>query len=205
MQTSEEHVLVVRRELLEEFGSFQGLHTEVDRYLQAFLVPGNNFFVPRSHAEHDPSLKQLIPYSVFLHGGRILNYTRGGDSGEKRLVSKGSIGIGGHINPQDSGSSSFDHAAYHRAVRREISEELTLGGGFSERAFALINDDSSEVGRVHIGIVHLVDLESDSVAPGEKIIASLGFSSCSELLARRDSLESWSQIVLDGLPDSAFS
>jgi len=101
MSKSEEQVLVVRRQLLDDLGSFQGLSAEVDRYLPEFLKRENNFFVARSAAEDDPSLKQIIPYAVFCHGDRILHYTRGSKSGEKRLVAKESIGIGGHINDSD--------------------------------------------------------------------------------------------------------
>ena len=75
-----------------------------------------------------------------------------------------------------------------------------LGGGFTERAVALINDDSTEVGSVHLGVVHLVDLENADVRAGEKAIADLGFATPAELLARNDTLETWSQIVLEGLP-----
>lgn len=200
MAKPDEQVLVVRRELFDRLGSFQGLSTEVDRYLTEFLKKENNFFSPRSSAENDPSLKQIIPYAVFRFGGRILHYTRGSSSGEKRLVAKGSIGIGGHINDTDESLFSFDESTYHAAVRREISEELRLGGGFREKAVALINDDSTEVGSVHLGVVHFVDLESDDVQAGEKAIAELGFATAAELLARRESLETWSQIVLDGLP-----
>ena len=201
MAKSEEQVLVVRRQLFDTLGSFQGLCPEVDRYLQAFLLRENNFFVSRSAAENDPALKQLIPYAVFRHGGKILHYTRGAKSGEKRLVAKRSIGIGGHINDSDETLFSFDQSAYHNAVRREIGEELVLGGGFVERAVALINDDSTEVGSVHLGVVHLVDLENADVRAGEKAIAELGFATAAELLARKDSLETWSQIVLEGLPE----
>jgi predicted NUDIX family phosphoesterase len=199
MSDHEERVLVVRREFFDRIGDFQGLSGEVDRYLREFLAEGNNFFVPRSAAEDDPSLKQLIPYAVFRHEGRILHYTRGSKSGEKRLVAKRSIGIGGHINDTDGAGAGYDDATYHNAVRREIAEELTLGGGFRERAVALLNDDSTEVGRVHLGVVHLVDLESDEVAPGEAAIAALGFAPVGELLAAREEFETWSQIVLDGL------
>ncbi len=201
MAKSEEQILVVRRELFDRLGSFQGLCPKVDHYLQAMLLKENNFFVPRPAAEDDPSLKQLIPYAVFRHGGKILHYTRGAKSGEKRLVAKGSIGIGGHINDTDESLFSFDQSAYHNAVRREIAEELRISGGFAERAVALLNDDSTEVGRVHLGVVHLVDLETPEVRAGEKAIAELGFATRDELLARRDSLETWSQIVLDGLPE----
>jgi predicted NUDIX family phosphoesterase len=199
MSDSEEQVLVVRREFFDALGSFQGLCERVDDYLPAFLRRENNFFVPRSAAEDDPSLKQIIPYAVFFHGGKILHYRRGAKSGEKRLVAKSSVGIGGHVNDTDENPEHLDSPAYHNAVRREISEELRLGGGFTERAVALINDDSTEVGRVHLGVVHLVELESADVAPGEAAIAELGFARRDELLARRDEFETWSQIVLDGL------
>ena len=135
-----------------------------------------------------------------MHGGKILHYTRGAKSGEKRLVAKSSIGIGGHINDTDE-SLHFDQSTYHNAVRREISEELRLGGSFTERAVALINDDSTEVGSVHLGVVHIVDLENNDVRAGEKAIAELGFATREELLARREGFETWSQIVLDSLPE----
>lgn len=201
MAKTEEQVLVIKREILDQLGSFQGLNPEVDRYLACFLLKENNFFVPRSSAEENPSLKQLIPYAIFRHAGKILHYTRGAKSGEKRLVAKGSVGIGGHINDTDESLFSFDQSAYHNAVRREIREELRLGGGFTERAVALINDDSTEVGRVHLGVVHIVDLESPDVRAGEKAIAELGFATRDELLAQRDSLETWSQIALEGLAE----
>ncbi len=197
MTKREEHVLAVRRALFDELGSFQGLNHEPGRYLASFLRRENNTFLPRSAAENDPSFKQLIPYAVFTHGGRILHYVRGAKSGEKRLVAKGSIGIGGHINDGDESLFAFDDAAYHEAVRREIAEELRLDGSFTERTVALINDDSTEVGSVHLGVVHIVTLESPNVRAGEKAIASLEFLSIPELRERRDSLETWSQIVLD--------
>ena len=201
MAKTEEQILVIRRTHFDQLGSFQGLCHEVDRYLKSFLLKENNFFVARSSAEEDPSLKQLIPYAVFRHAGKILHYTRGSKSGEKRLVAKCSIGIGGHINDTDESLFSFDQSAYHHAVEREIREELQIAGKFTERAVALINDDSTEVGKVHLGIVHLVDLETPDVRAGEKAIAELGFATREELLARRDSLETWSQIALDGLAE----
>jgi len=201
MSKPEENVLVIPRSLFDRIGAFQGLHSPVDSYLSEFLKKENNFFVPRSKAEDDPSLKQIIPYAIFRCGGRILHYTRGSQSGEKRLVAKSSIGIGGHINDTDESLFSFDDSTYHAAVRREIAEELRLPGGFTERAVALLNDDSTEVGKVHLGVVHLVDLTSEDVRAGEKAIAELGFATREELLLKREGFETWSQIVLDGLPD----
>jgi len=201
MSKSEEQILVIRRQLFDELGSFQGLSSRVESYLGEFLKRENNFFVARSAAEDDPTLKQIIPYAIFCYGNKILHYTRGAKSGEKRLVAKESIGIGGHINDSDESLFSFDESAYHAAVRREISEELVLGGTFTERVVALINDDSTEVGKVHLGVVHLVDLENDDVRAGEMAIAQLGFGTREELLARRENFETWSQIVLDGFSE----
>lgn len=196
---TEENVLVVRRSLFDEIGAFQGFCAEPKRYLGAFLNRENNFFAPRSSAENDPSLKQIIPYAVFRHGGRILHYVRGGKSGEARLVAKGSIGIGGHINDSDDDlDPTLDRDAYRTAVEREISEELRIRGTFTDRIVGLINDDSTDVGRVHLGVVHVVDLESDDVAPGEAVITELAFLEPAEIVARRDALETWSQIVIDG-------
>jgi predicted NUDIX family phosphoesterase len=197
MPKPDENVLVIRRALFDELGAFQGLHSDVDRYLEAFLKRENNFFLARSRAEDDPAFKQIIPYAVFTQGEKILHYVRGTKSGEKRLVARGSIGIGGHINDNDESLFSFDLEAYRVAVRREIEEELKLEGAYQERVAALINDDSTEVGRVHLGVVHVVSLDNDGVRAGEKAIADLRFLTLDELRRRRDRLESWSQIVLD--------
>jgi len=202
MAKVDEQVLVVPRTLFEKLGAFQGLQKEPERYLEAFLKRENNFFMPRSRAEDDPTHKQIIPYVIFTHAGKILHYVRGSKSGEKRLVAKGSIGIGGHISAEDdnlfTAASSFNETAYKDAVHREIREELTFEGGFEDRVAGLINDDTTEVGKVHLGVVHIVNLETSDVQPGEKAIAELGFLSIDELRARRDALETWSQIILDG-------
>ena len=197
MPKTDENVLVVRRALFDELGAFQGLNPDVDRYLDVFLKRENNFFLPRSRAEEDPAFKQIIPYAALTLGGKILHYVRGAKSGEKRLVAMGSIGIGGHINDHDESLFSFDRDAYRVAVRREIEEELRLASTYQERVVALINDDSTEVGRVHLGVVHVIALDNGGVRAGEKAIAELRFLELDELRRRRDRLESWSQIVLD--------
>ena len=195
----EEQILVIRRPLFDQLGSFQGLCFDVDRYLPAFLARENNFFTPRGPAEMNPELKQIIPYVVLVHEGRVLHYVRGKKAGEQRLVSKGSIGIGGHMNDEDQDLFTFDHAAYDAAVQREVGEELRLGAKYTNRIAAILNDDSTEVGRVHLGVVHVFQLESDDVQKGEAMITELQFLDRGQLLARRDSLETWSQICLDHL------
>lgn len=197
MAKADEKVLCVRRSLFDALGAFQGLDFNVDRYLPEFLNPANNLFVPRSEAEDDPSFKQLIPYAVLTHEGRILHYVRGGKGGEQRLVSKGSIGIGGHINDLDAGTAAMDRAAYKRAVEREVGEELNIEGSYTDRMVAILNDDSSPVGEVHLGIVHVFEVESCNIRAGEAAICDLQFLSPGELSGRKDQMETWSQIVFE--------
>src|ERR1043166_9820340 len=98
MNPPDENILVIKRELLDRLGSFHGLNFEPRIYLGAFLSRGNNFFLPRAKAETDPTHKQIIPYALIAHGDTVLHYVRGKKAGEQRLVAKGSIGIGGHMN-----------------------------------------------------------------------------------------------------------
>ncbi|MCX6854901.1 MAG: hypothetical protein NTV80_08345 [Verrucomicrobia bacterium] len=194
-----EHVLVITRALLDQLGSFQGFQSEVNRYLEAMLAPGANFFMERPAAELDPTHKQLIPYSIFHHDGRYLCYTRGGKSGEKRLVSKRSVGIGGHINPVDQSHDGLGETMYFNSIEREITEELVIGGTHTQTVIGLINDDSSEVGSVHLGVVHRFELSSAEVSSNEDAIQDLQFFSLEELKAKYDELEAWSQIIVDHL------
>lgn len=196
---ADENVLVISRELFDLLGAFQGISLEPERYLPALLDPSNNYFLARDLAEDDPSHKQIIPYLIFRHGDRYLHYVRGGGSGEKRLAAKGSIGIGGHINDSDFAASSLDKDTYTHGVEREIDEELNLSGSHSQEILGLINDDTNDVGKVHLGVVHLVTLESEVVSAAEDNITELQFLTLDELAERRDRLETWSQICLDGL------
>lgn len=196
---SVEHVLVIPRTLFDELGAFQGFQPDAPRYLNAILAPNSNFFLSRPEAELDPTHKQIIPYSIFHHQGRYLVYTRGGKSGEKRLHAKQSIGIGGHINPVDERENSLAETTYFNGVEREIVEELVLKGQHTQRVIGLINDDSNEVGQVHLGVVHLFDLDHDDVSSNEDAIQDLHFATLDELAAAADNLETWSSICLKHL------
>lgn len=197
---AEENILVVPRRVFDRLGAFEGLAFEPERYIKAFLDPANNLFLPRGAAEEDPTHKQLIPYLVLHQGERVLCYTRGKAGGEARLHAKMSIGIGGHINDGDTQAEHFDEAAYFRAVERELHEELDIPGPCRQRIAALLNDDSNDVGRVHLGVVHLVEVGSTDIRPREDAIRDLRFVTGEELAPRRERLESWSQICLAGLP-----
>lgn len=199
-----EEVLVVKRALFDELGAFQGINTDVERYLPSLLNPENNFFMDRAAAEDDPSHKQLIPYCLFRVSGssgtRYLHYNRGKSGGESRLHAQGSMGIGGHINPVDEREDHLGEKTYMAGVEREIDEELNIGGGYSHRIVALLNDDSNPVGQVHLGVVHMVDLENDEVTANEDAIANLGFRSLEDLRGGLyPHLETWTQKCVDAL------
>jgi predicted NUDIX family phosphoesterase len=196
---SEENVLVVRRSLFDELGSFHGLNFEPRRYLDSFLSSKNNFFLPRAQAETDPTHKQIIPYAIIAHDKTVLHYVRGKKAGEQRLVSKGSIGIGGHMNDTDESLFAWDENAYRAGVEREVSEEIKIESPFEDRIVALLNDDTTEVGRVHLGVVHVFRLAEPKVQKREAMITNLAFLSTDELKARREALETWSQICVDSL------
>jgi predicted NUDIX family phosphoesterase len=199
MNPPNENVLVVKRELFDELGSFQGLNFEAEKYLKAILSRGSNFFVPRPEAENDPAYKQIIPYALIAFEETVLHYVRGKKAGEQRLVAKGSIGIGGHMNETDESLFALDEQAYRAGVEREVNEEIKINTPFEDRIVALLNDDSTEVGRVHMGIVHIFKLKEPNVQKREAMITGLTFLTKEELMARRESLETWSQICLDSL------
>jgi predicted NUDIX family phosphoesterase len=199
MNLPEENVLVIKRSLFDELGYFHGLNFEPGKYLEAILSRGNNFFLSRAQAEKDPTYKQIIPYVLLTHAGKVLHYVRGKKAGEQRLVAKGSIGIGGHMNESDESLFALDEAAYRAGVEREVGEEISIKTKFEDCIVALLNDDSNEVGQVHLGIVHVFKLAKPKVEKREAMITNLAFFGKDELLARRDSLETWSQICLDSL------
>lgn len=196
----EEQVLVIERKVLEQVGMFQGLAFDVQRYLDKFFVPGVPRFIPRPQAEANPSYKQLIPYVIMSHHGKYLSYVRGKRAGETRLTGLRSIGVGGHINPIDADNSSlfaYLYENYLTAVQREVAEEVSVEASYSDKIVALLNDDSNEVGSVHLGVVHHWTLDSADVTKREQMITQMTFMTPGELHEVRDTLETWSQLCLE--------
>lgn len=194
MKPEHEMILVVERRLVEQAGMFQGVTFDTERYLPLLLRRENSRFVPRVDAEKDPTLKQLIPYFIITHGGRVWSYVRGKRSGESRLVAKMSIGIGGHINHLDD--TLFDDV-YSVAARRELEEEVEVPAGSTHAIRALLNDDSNDVGKVHLGVIHVMATPSEAVRRREDKITEAAFRSLDELREARERLETWSQLCLD--------
>jgi len=197
----EEQILVIERKVLEQIGMFQGLVFDVDRYLAKIFVQGVPRFMPRSQMEKDPAYKQLIPYVIMNYEGKYLSYVRGKRAGEARLVGNRSIGIGGHINPIDDMPllNSTPYETYFAAVGREVAEEVSVETSHTDRVVALLNDESNEVGLVHLGIVHYWKLAAPKVKKREQMITQLDFSTLPELNKVRDTMETWSQLCLKHL------
>jgi predicted NUDIX family phosphoesterase len=198
----QEDVLVVPRALFDRAGAFQGFCADTAAYLPLLLDPQHTSWRPRATVEEDPSFKQLIPYCLLCWraedgGMRYFAYTRGGGQSEARLRAKRSVGIGGHISSTDG--EHGDDTSYDAGMRRELDEEVAIGGGWKASCVGLINDDSNAVGSVHLGIVHILELEKPAVSSRESELVECGFESLESLLSARDRFETWSQITLDAL------
>ncbi len=190
-----EDVLVVPRVLLFPNGGFYGFSREgLPRYLST--ITAHAFFAPRDRVEDDPSLKQIIPYVVLRHRDRIylVERTRGG--AEVRLRDKLSIGLGGHITPEDTAEAADPVAA---GMARELTEEVALPPGWRAKPVGVLNDDVEAVGRVHFGLVYLADLPTPDVRIRETMKLTGAFATREEIRAAYPRLESWSQFVVDGV------
>lgn len=196
-------VLVSTREAVDRLGIHQGYNLNFEECMGVLLDPTNNRFMERKLAECDENHKQLIPYVILRFGNSVFSYTRGKKSSEARLVARRSIGVGGHIEPVDQSLFSSDRDMYLEAARREVNEEVKLDTMYREQVVALINDDSTEVGKVHLGIMHIWDVAEPKVTKREGLITQAGFVHIEELKKNLDELETWSQIALEVLEHPA--
>ena len=194
MNKSDERVLVAPTAVFHEIGVFHGFTPRVEEYLPRLLDPKNLSYRTRAEVETDPSFKQIIPYVVLRCSGQIFHYTRGKRATESRLQALRSIGVGGHISADDA--TLFD-SPYREAMFREVAEEVRLETDYTERCVGLINDDSTPVGQVHLGIVHVFELQQPKVERREQALTRAGFASVAELRAQREEFETWSQFLLD--------
>jgi predicted NUDIX family phosphoesterase len=212
-----EQVLVVPRARLLPNGGFHGFKREgLSGYLAA--IAGHAFFARRDQVEDDPSLKQIIPYTVVRHDAHIFLVGRTRRGSEARLREKLSIGLGGHINPVDNQPDLFPGQAAGTAIEagrpnedesagtlvdaamaRELTEEVILPAGWRARPVGVLNDDVEPVGRVHFGLVYVADVPSPDVRIRETTKLTGAFASMAEVRDAYPRLESWSQFILDGV------
>ncbi len=192
-----EFVFVVKRAGVAHLIPECGL-AEVDGQL---LVPSleKGFFVERAHAEHDPDLKQIIPYVVIRRGPEVFLFKRLKGGGEARLHNLHSIGVGGHINPEEGDVEEKGYGFITAGGRRELAEEVGYTGTAPLVPLGLLNDDTNEVGSVHLGVVLLLDLPADiDLSSTEESVLTGAFTSFTEVraLIGDQPFETWSEIVL---------
>lgn len=189
----DEQVLVVpRKTLFSVMPEWNGICTE--RVIDCVtLITQAQEFHPRSVMEEDIRYKQIIPYLVFTHEDRYFLMQRKSDATEVRLRNKYSLGIGGHIRKEDmQGVTIFDWA------KREFEEEVSYQGKYTFETLGLLNDDSSPVGQVHMGIVLLVRGDS-SLIKVKSELKSGALYSLQECLGYYEQLEDWSKYLVDFL------
>jgi predicted NUDIX family phosphoesterase len=197
----QESVLVVPRTVVDALCP-QTFCREGEAVKAAVLA--NCRFLERTIAEHDFQSKQVIPYVVIQHGTRYLLMRRTSRQTESRLHHKYSLGIGGHINNQDVAGGNGDVIA--AGMRRELEEEIHVEGAESCQLVGVINDDSTEVARVHLGLVYLLKAVSPRFTIVEHDKYTAMWSTPAQMAGYYDLMESWAQIVHDyvvlaGAPD----
>jgi predicted NUDIX family phosphoesterase len=190
-----ECVLVIPTRLLwERAPRFHGFTPDITPFADVLFDPDSLLYLPRAVAEQDPTHKQLIPYVVLRWRDQVFHYTRGKSGTEARLRALRSIGVGGHICQEDAGNAG----AYRTGMLRELAEEVVIGTTFTEHMIGLINDDRTPVGEVHLGIVHLLELEAPEVRRAEEALDACGLAEVSRLRAEVEQFETWSQFLLEG-------
>jgi predicted NUDIX family phosphoesterase len=192
-QKHDEHILVVPREQI--FADAQAWHglkeVDFDQYLQ--IINDKKEFLPRSIMETEPVYKQIIPYLVFTHDDKYFLMQRKSDASEARLRNKLTLGIGGHIRQEDMQSNSLFAWAL-----REFHEEVEYAGNISVKPLGILNDDSNDVGKVHIGFVLLLQGDSADITIKSELKSGI-MMTLQECSAQRETMESWSQFVVDFL------
>jgi len=190
-----ENVLVVETDsLLRKFPLQRGLNIIGDEIFSFLLA--NNQYLPRAAAEHDPSFKQIIPYVVIRNGDLWLLFQRKSTQSEARLHNKYSLGIGGHIN-DECDSDTLDPIT--SGLYRELAEEITLPNHSTPRYIGVINDDESDVGRVHLGLVFEIHAESLDFDLPEADKMTAEWVTSQELQTYRPNMETWSQLIVGNI------
>ena len=195
IQPIEESILVVKRTDICSEELWTG-YKPSNLQEELITVQNKRLFMDRSAAETNPEYKQIIPYLVFTHDNKYFLMQRRATASEQRLASKYSFGIGGHIREEDmNGKSFFDWAL------REFNEEVQYSGKLTIKPLGILNDDSTDVGKVHIGFVILLSGDSDDITIKSELKNGhlLSLDECGDYY---QNMETWSQLVYELLKNS---
>lgn len=183
-----EEVMVVATDALRPF--FTATLIRDGRWELFDFIARNHTFIDRDLAERSPEWRQIIPYVVIRNGDDVFALTRTAKQTEARLHHKLSIGIGGHVNP---GHTLID------GLNEELTQEVRIDGEYDLEFAGILNDESTEVSRVHLGAVFLLDSKTRGIVVLETEKMTGRWMSRPELGAAREAMETWSQIVYDEL------
>lgn len=188
-----EDVLVVPRKFIfAKKTSWHGISTEAfDSCIEA--TNEHKCFIPREIAETDPAYKQIIPYMVFQFEDKYFVMQRKKSAGEQRLASKYSVGIGGHIRKEDMTDDSI-----YTWAKREFEEEVNYSGSLEIKNLGVLNDDTTEVGKVHLGLLLLLKGDNGNISIKDEH-KSGKLMTLEECKAMFGSFETWSQFALETL------
>ena len=186
-------ILVIERKHIPEPLLKQGFNPASESLVKSLLENPQLFFMQRDLAENDPNYKQLIPYVVFQSPKGFFSYQRGKASSETRLRMLRSLGIGGHIEKEDG---DIGQNSYVKGLWRELKEEVGIDPSINIKLLGFINDDSNEVGKVHLGIVHLYQLETSDLESKELNLTDCKFSTISKIKEEEESFETWSRLLI---------
>ena len=190
---TDEQVFVVPRASITDAAGWHGIRTDdLEGFVAALERDGR--FAPRPAMELDPSFKQVIPYLVLRDGARYFLMRRTRAGADARLHDRWSIGVGGHINPGDGGLLG--------GLRREWAEELDAAFVPEFRLVGVLNDDTTEVGAVHLGAVYVAEAAGRAVAVRETAKLTGAFADADEVAAVADALETWSLLTFRFLEDA---
>lgn len=186
---TEQVMVVARDDIAAYLVDFGLVREQLDEILD--VINERYFFIDRPTAETSPQYKQIIPYVVIRRGDALYLLQRTPKQTEARLHHKLSIGVGGHINP--------DTPELLDGLQKELEEEVDVAGDYDLSFFGILNDDTTDVGRVHLGAVFILDAHDENVRIRETEKMTGRWIARAELTEFRDRMETWSQIVLDAL------
>ena len=188
--TSVEQVFVVPRSTLMGDPGWHGIRTQGLGAFEAFVASAGRF-APRPEMEVSRAWKQVIPYLVLRDRDRYFLMQRTRAGGDVRLHDRWSIGVGGHLNPGDRDLLG--------GLRREWHEELVADFEPAFRLVGLLNDDTTDVGAVHLGAVYVAESDGRPVEVRETEKLRGSFASAAEVRAVAADLETWSRLAFDFL------
>lgn len=194
-----EEILVVPREQLfaNETLTWHGVNTSEEITTHTLeTINKHQSYIPRYQAEENAAFKQIIPYMIFEYNGTYFVMQRKKDASETRLANKYSLGIGGHMRKEDlaQGATIFDWA------KREFEEEVTFAGNIHIKPLGILNDDTNDVGKVHLGLVLFIHADNGNITIKDEHKSGV-LLTLEECIALMPSMESWSQLVLQKLAE----